>query len=110
MNGKKSTAERLAVIENELLHIKETLKQIAENHLTHIYEELDKISMACVTMEDDKANIKSNRENVAEIKKDVDIIKNNMKSKLTGRDKAAIIGSLIIAVGGIIVAVIGVLT
>ena len=85
--------ERLGIIENEVTHIKENLKNIRENELRHIYDKLDKITVFCETL-----------------KADLRTIKNNSKSKLTGRDKAVVYGAALAGFASIIVALIGAFT
>lgn len=43
MNGKKTTLERLAIIDTEIGHIKVFMEDIMNNHLKSIYKKLDRL-------------------------------------------------------------------
>ena len=73
MNGKKSNAERLAVIETEIGYMKDDLKDLRVNDLPHIFDKVEKIESTLKTIQE------------------------NIKGRWTGKDKALVYAALVTA-------------
>lgn len=103
----KTYSERIAVMENEVQHIKESvariedsLTKLAENHIAHLSGQISEVS------ETNNKKYDLLKEEIRTMKEFCTKVQDGKKHSLSGKDKAIVYGSFITVIGLIVVEII----